>query len=102
MTNEITTTGVNILKALDKTMHKVEKQYKGEMVMVPSPNMRLNRNTPADVFQQLALMIQDLKNRKDFFVALIILGLALAFNLGVAFLAGIVLAYILKSGKVHI
>lgn len=58
MTNEITTTGVNILKALDKTMHKVEKQYKGETVMVPSPNMRLNRNTPADVFQQLALMIQ--------------------------------------------
>jgi SulP family sulfate permease len=51
---------------------------------------------------QLALMVQDLKNKKDFFVALAILGLALAFNLGIAFLAGIALAYALKSDKIRI
>jgi SulP family sulfate permease len=51
---------------------------------------------------QLSLMIQDLRNKKDFFVALLILGLALAFNLGIAFLAGIALAYALKSEKIRI
>jgi SulP family sulfate permease len=51
---------------------------------------------------QLSLMIQDLENKKDFFVALVMLGLALAFNLGIAFLAGIALAYALKSDKISI
>ncbi|MCP4197611.1 MAG: sulfate permease [Proteobacteria bacterium] len=51
---------------------------------------------------QLALMIQDLEKKKDFFVALAILGLALAFDLGTAFLAGIVLAYALRSDKIRI
>lgn len=46
---------------------------------------------------QLALMIQDLEGRKDFFVVLLMLGLTLVFNLAVAFLAGIVVAYVLKS-----
>jgi SulP family sulfate permease len=47
-------------------------------------------------------MVQDLENKKDFFVALAMLGLALAFNLGIAFLAGIALAYALKSDKIRI
>ncbi len=51
---------------------------------------------------QLALMIQDLKDRKDFFVAIIMLGLALAFNLAVAFVAGIAVAYVLKSGRIDV
>ena len=51
---------------------------------------------------QLALMIQDLKDRKDLFVALLMLGIALATNLGVAFIAGIVAAYAFKSGKLTV
>lgn len=51
---------------------------------------------------QLALMIQDLKDRKDLFVALFMLGLALATNLGVAFIVGIVVAYAFKSGKLTV
>jgi len=46
---------------------------------------------------QLALMIQDLDDRKDFFVVLLMLGLTLVFNLAVAFLAGIVVACVLKA-----
>ena len=46
---------------------------------------------------QLALMIQDLTDRKDFFVVILMLGLTMVFNLAVAFLAGIVVAYVLKS-----
>jgi SulP family sulfate permease len=46
---------------------------------------------------QLALMIQDLTDRRDFFVVLLMLGLTMVFNLAVAFLAGIVVAYALKS-----
>jgi SulP family sulfate permease len=48
---------------------------------------------------QLALMIQDLRERKDLFVALLMLGIALATNLGVAFIIGIIAAYALKSEK---
>ncbi len=51
---------------------------------------------------QLALMIQDLKSTKDLFVAILMLGLALVFNLGIAFLAGIALAYAFKSDKIRI
>ena len=46
---------------------------------------------------QLALMIQDLTERRDFFVVLLMLGLTLVFNLAVAFLTGIVVAYVLKA-----
>ena len=51
---------------------------------------------------QLALMVQDLRDRKDLFVALLMLGIALATNLGVAFIAGIVVAYALRSGKLTV
>lgn len=51
---------------------------------------------------QLALMIQDLKEKKDFFVALSMLGITLASNLAVAFICGIILAYVLKSQKIKI
>jgi SulP family sulfate permease len=48
---------------------------------------------------QLTLMVQDLKERKDLFVALFMLGITLATNLGVAFIVGIIAAYALKSHK---
>jgi SulP family sulfate permease len=51
---------------------------------------------------QLALMIQDLQDRKDLFVALSMLGLGLAFNLAVAFLVGIVAAYVVKSTRIKV
>jgi len=51
---------------------------------------------------QLALMIQDLRDRKDLFVALLILGIALATNLGVAFVIGIIAAYGFKSDKLRV
>ncbi len=51
---------------------------------------------------QLALMIQDLNDRKDLFTALLMLGLALVFNLGVAFLAGIVVAYAAKNHRIQV
>jgi SulP family sulfate permease len=47
-------------------------------------------------------MIQDLTDRKDFFVVLLMLGLTLVFNLAVAFLAGIVVAYVLKTGWIKV
>lgn len=45
---------------------------------------------------QLTLTIIDLKERKDLFVALLILGITLASNLAVGFVAGIAFYYILK------
>ena len=51
---------------------------------------------------QLALTIIDLRARKDFFVALVILGITLASNLAVGFVSGIVIAYILKSEKLQV
>ena len=51
---------------------------------------------------QLALMIQDVEDRKDLFVVLLMLGIALASNLAVAFIAGITVAYALKSDKLTI
>lgn len=51
---------------------------------------------------QLALMIQDLQDRKDLFVALFMLGIALASNLGVAFIVGIIVAYALRSEKLAV
>lgn len=51
---------------------------------------------------QLALMIQDLQDRKDLFVALLMLGIALATNLGVAFIVGVVVAYAFKKGKLTV
>jgi SulP family sulfate permease len=51
---------------------------------------------------QLALMISDLTERKDLFVALIMLGITLTVNLAVAFLCGIVIAYALKSDRLGV
>jgi SulP family sulfate permease len=51
---------------------------------------------------QLALMIQDLGDRRDLFVTLLMLGLALTFNLAVAFILGIAVAYLLRSEKIRI
>jgi SulP family sulfate permease len=51
---------------------------------------------------ELALMIQDLESRADYFVALAMLGLGLTVNLGVAFLVGITLAYLSKRRSLEI
>jgi SulP family sulfate permease len=51
---------------------------------------------------QLALMIQDLRDRKDLFVTLLMLGIALATNLGVAFIIGIIVACAFKSDKLRV
>jgi SulP family sulfate permease len=51
---------------------------------------------------QLALMIRDLTERKDLFVALIMLGITLTTNLAAAFICGIIIAYALKSEKVNV
>ena len=51
---------------------------------------------------QLSLTIIDIKERKDLFVSLMILGLTLASNLAAAFIIGIIIAYALKSDKLTI
>jgi len=51
---------------------------------------------------QLALTILDLKGRKDLFVPLMMVGITLASNLAVGFIAGIALAYALRSEKLNI
>ena len=51
---------------------------------------------------QLALTIQDVFNRKDLFVVVVILGITLATNLGVGVLIGFGLAYLLKWEKIKI
>jgi SulP family sulfate permease len=48
---------------------------------------------------QLALMIRDLTEKKDLFVALIMVGITLAVNLAAAFICGIIIAYVLKNEK---
>jgi SulP family sulfate permease len=51
---------------------------------------------------QLALTIIDMRERKDLFVVLVMLGITLASNLAVGFLAGIAIAYALKSEKLSV
>ncbi len=51
---------------------------------------------------QLALTILDLKERKDMFVTLLILGITFASNLAAGFIAGILIAYILKSERLTV
>ncbi len=51
---------------------------------------------------QLALMIQDLTEKKDLFVALIMVAITLTVNLAAAFICGIIIAYALKSEKVNV
>jgi SulP family sulfate permease len=45
---------------------------------------------------QLTLTVMDLDSRKDFFVATLILGITLASNLAAGFIAGMIVAQILK------
>ena len=51
---------------------------------------------------QLTLTIIDLKERKDLFVSLLILGITLASNLAVGFIVGIAFDYLLKIDKLRI
>jgi SulP family sulfate permease len=51
---------------------------------------------------QLALTIIDLKDRKELFVALAMLGITLATNLAVGFITGFIIAYLLKSTRMNI
>jgi SulP family sulfate permease len=51
---------------------------------------------------QLALTIIDITTRKDLFVSLLMLGITLASNLAIGFLAGIVAAYALKSERLNV
>ena len=48
---------------------------------------------------QLALMIRDLSERKDLFVTLIMLGIALTTNLAAAFICGIIISHVLKCKR---
>ena len=49
---------------------------------------------------ELALMIQDLQDKKDLFVVLLMLGVALVSNLAAAFIIGIIVAWAVKSPKI--
>jgi len=51
---------------------------------------------------QLALTIMDVKERKDFFVIFMMLGIALASNLAAGFIAGIAVAYLLRNPKLNV
>lgn len=51
---------------------------------------------------QLALTILDVKERKELFVVVTIMGITLASNLAAGFMAGILLAYLLRSEKLTI
>jgi len=51
---------------------------------------------------QLALTIMDLKDRKDYFVTTLILGITLASNLAAGFIAGMVIAHVLRWEKLSV
>ncbi|UCD90682.1 MAG: putative sulfate/molybdate transporter [Desulfobacterales bacterium] len=51
---------------------------------------------------QLALTIVDMNERKDLFVAFVMLGITLATNLAVGFIIGFCLAYCLKSERLNV
>lgn len=51
---------------------------------------------------QLSLTIMDIKERKDMFVAILILGITLASNLAYGFIAGVAVAYLLKWERLGI
>jgi SulP family sulfate permease len=51
---------------------------------------------------QLALTVIDLKERKNLFVPLVMLGITLASNLAVGFVIGIAMAHALKSDRLKI
>jgi len=51
---------------------------------------------------QLTLTIMDLDNRKDYFIATLILGITLASNLAAGFVAGMIVAQVLKWEKLSV
>jgi SulP family sulfate permease len=51
---------------------------------------------------QLALMIKDMKERTDLFVVMLMLGITLAINLAVAFIVGIIMAYLFKMDRLRV
>jgi SulP family sulfate permease len=51
---------------------------------------------------QLALTVLDIKERKEMFVVVTILGITLASNLAAGFIVGIALAYLLRSPKLSV
>lgn len=51
---------------------------------------------------QLTLTILDVKDRKDMFVVLLVLGATLASNLAVGFVLGAVLHHLLRSDRLHV
>jgi len=51
---------------------------------------------------QLGLAVMDLQQRGGMFVALGMCGIALGLNLAWAFVAGLVVAFLLRSGKVEV
>jgi len=51
---------------------------------------------------QLSLTLLDIKTRKELFVPILVVGITLASNLAAGFLAGIVVAYALKSEKLNV
>jgi SulP family sulfate permease len=51
---------------------------------------------------QLTLTIMDLDNRKDYFIATLILGITLASNLAAGFIAGMVVAQLLRWEKLSV
>ncbi len=51
---------------------------------------------------QLGLTVLDMRDRKEMFIILIILGITLATNLAAGFIAGIIIAHILKSNKIAV
>lgn len=51
---------------------------------------------------QLMLTIMDLENRKDFFVAMMILGITLATNLAAGFIAGMIIAHLLRWKRLSV
>jgi sulfate permease, SulP family len=51
---------------------------------------------------QLALTVIDMRERKDLFVVVMMLGITLAANLAAGFLVGLALAYVLKSKKMNV
>jgi SulP family sulfate permease len=51
---------------------------------------------------QLTLTIMDLDHRKDYFVAILILGITLASNLAAGFIAGMIIAHLLRWEKLSV
>ena len=52
---------------------------------------------------ELAILIRDVSEKKDLFVAFLIAGIALATtNMGIAFIAGMVILYVINLAKIEI